>query len=67
MKTVHLELPDQLAEQVGALVSQGWFVDESEAARYALRELVDRQRLQLLEAQQREDIAWAKRLKGSMD
>lgn len=65
MKTVHLELPDQLAQEVGTLVNKGWFMDESEAARFALRELVDRQRFQLLEDQQREDIAWARGLKGT--
>lgn len=65
MKTVHLELPDELAQEVGTLVDKGWFKDASEAARFALRELVNRQRFQLLEDQQLEDIAWAKRLKGN--
>lgn len=65
MKTMQLELPDQLAKEVGALVSKGWFVDESEAARFALQQLVERQRFQLMENQQLEDIAWAKAIKGT--
>ena len=63
MKTIHLELPGQLAQELLTLVEKGLFVEEPEAARFAVRELIDRQRFQLLEDQQREDIAWVKSLK----
>lgn len=62
MKTLQIELPDQLAKEVEDLVHGGWFVDEAELARQALRELVQRQRLELAEQFQREDIRWAMKL-----
>jgi Arc/MetJ-type ribon-helix-helix transcriptional regulator len=59
MKSIHIELPDKLAQELEAMVKAGWFSNEAEVMRLALLEFVRRHRLELLERFQREDIAWA--------
>ena len=59
MKSIKVELPQNLARELNAMVKAGWFNDEAEAMRSALREFVRRNRPELLERFQREDIAWA--------
>jgi Arc/MetJ-type ribon-helix-helix transcriptional regulator len=59
MKTISVELPDRAAEEIDQLVRAGWFASESEAVRAAVLDFVRRNRLELLERFQREDIAWA--------
>lgn len=65
MKTLRLELPDQLAKEIENLVQAGWFASEAEIARLALAEFIHRHRFSLQEEQQREDIRWALGLKGA--
>ncbi len=65
MKSIHVELPEKLAEELGRLVEAGWFRNEDEAVRLALLEFVRRHRFELLERFQREDIAWALREKSA--
>lgn len=59
MKVIQLEVPDQLANEVDAMVAAGWFVSEAELARRALTEFVRRHRLELVEQFQMDDIRWA--------
>lgn len=59
MKSLQVELPDKLADELKLLVKDGWFRNEEEAIRQALLELVRRNRTELLERYQRDDIAWA--------
>jgi Arc/MetJ-type ribon-helix-helix transcriptional regulator len=63
VKSITVELPDRLGEEVQALVNAGWFRDEPEVLCAALREFVQRHRPELAERFQREDIAWALREK----
>jgi len=65
MKVMQIEIADQLAEEMEALVKAGWFASETEIARLALTEFIRRHRFELLERFQREDIAWALRQKGT--
>jgi Arc/MetJ-type ribon-helix-helix transcriptional regulator len=65
LKTLKIELPDQLARQIEDLVATGWFATEEEIARLALTEFVHRHRFQLEEQFQREDIRWALSLKDT--
>ncbi len=65
MKTLTLELPDQLADELKNLVESGWFANESEIARLALVEFVRHHRFELQEQFQREDIRWALSLKNA--
>lgn len=61
MKTMTLELPENLATDVDNAVKAGWFTDPQEAIRQAVREFLNSHRLELQERQQLEDIAWARR------
>ncbi len=63
MKTLALQVPDRLAQQMQELVDAGWFVDESELSRQALSRFVQQSRFELQERFQREDIRWATGLK----
>ena len=58
-----IELPDKLAQELDAAIDSGWFADEGDAVRQALREFLDRQRRELEVRFQREDIAWALKIK----
>lgn len=65
MKTLKVDLPDQLAKEVQGLVQGGWFASEAEIARLALAEFIHRQGFRLQEQFQREDIRWALNFKGT--
>jgi Arc/MetJ-type ribon-helix-helix transcriptional regulator len=59
MKTIAVDLPERLTEELDGLIKDGWFLDESEIVRMALWEFVRRNRFALTEHFQRADIAWA--------
>lgn len=61
MKTIAVELPERVTEEIDVLVQNGWFADETEIIRMALWEFVHRNRFALMEQFQRADIAWALR------
>ena len=65
MKSIQIELPEKLAQELDAMVREGWFANEAEAVRLALLDFVRHHRLELLERFQREDIAWAIKQKGA--
>ncbi|MBM4035008.1 MAG: CopG family transcriptional regulator [Planctomycetes bacterium] len=64
MKSLQMELPDKIAGALDTLVQAGWFHSEEEAVRAAIADFIRRHRFDLIEKQQREDIAWALRHKG---
>lgn len=64
MRPIQVEVPDQLAAEVDALVQSGWFSSQGELVRLALLEFIRRHRFLLEEEFQREDIAWALRQGG---
>ena len=59
MKTIAVELPERVTEEIDLLVKNGWFTDATEIVRMALWEFVQRNRFGLTEQFQRADIAWA--------
>jgi Arc/MetJ-type ribon-helix-helix transcriptional regulator len=59
MKTVSVNLPDNLAEQVANYVKAGFFLSEPDVILVAMSEFVRRNRVDLMERFAREDIAWA--------
>jgi Arc/MetJ-type ribon-helix-helix transcriptional regulator len=67
MKTLHIEMPDKLAQELDAVVQAGWFSHEAEVVRLALWEFIRRHRLELIERFQHEDIAWALQQKRVAD
>jgi Arc/MetJ-type ribon-helix-helix transcriptional regulator len=65
MKSLQVELPDKVHEELDALVRGGWFRNEEEAVRAAVTDFITRKRFDVMESQQRADIAWALSRKGS--
>jgi Arc/MetJ-type ribon-helix-helix transcriptional regulator len=63
MKTLQVELPDEIARDVESAVKAGAFRDAAEVVRTALREFISTRRFKLLEQQQLADVAWALREK----
>lgn len=59
MKSLNVEVPDQVAEDIARMVRDGWFHSEPELVRAALVEFLRTRRPELQERFQREDIAWA--------
>jgi Arc/MetJ-type ribon-helix-helix transcriptional regulator len=59
MKTLQVELPDEMAHEITDAVETGMFENAAEVVRVALREFVSRRRFELMEQQQLRDIAWA--------
>jgi len=65
MKSMQVEISDQLAQEIETLVGKGWFADGSELMRMALIEYIRRHRFELMEQFQRDDIDWALTQKGN--
>jgi putative addiction module CopG family antidote len=61
MDTVTAKLTTRLTRELDELIETGLYANRSEAIRDAVRDLLDRKRLQRLEAAVREDIAWGLR------
>jgi len=59
MKTLRVELPDQVAREIEQAVQAGLFENATEVVRVAVREFITRRRFELIEQQQLQDIAWA--------
>ena len=59
VKSLNVELPDQLADEVARMVRDGWFHSENELVRLALAEFLRTRQAELQERFQRADIAWA--------
>jgi Arc/MetJ-type ribon-helix-helix transcriptional regulator len=59
MKTIVIDLPERMTTEIGALVENGWFANETEIIQTALWEFMRRNRFALAEQFQRADIAWA--------
>lgn len=65
MNAISLELPDQLTADLDKAVAAGWFANQQEAIRQAIREFINSRRLELQERNQLDDIAWALRVAKS--
>jgi len=59
MKSLELELPDQVAAELDGMVRAGLYLNAQEAIRHALREWMRQHASALAEQHQREDIACA--------
>jgi Arc/MetJ-type ribon-helix-helix transcriptional regulator len=49
MKTIEIEIPDELGHQIEELVRRGWFTDESDLTRKALGDFLRHHLLELQE------------------
>lgn len=63
MKTINVEIPEKLEAEVEKYIKGGWFTNEAELMRDALREFIYHHRPMLMEKFMEEDIEWALRVK----
>ncbi len=61
MKTIQAELPEKLYQEIQALIRGGWFPNEGELLREALRRYLDAHRPDLMEPFIRADAEWGLR------
>ena len=61
MKTLSIDLPDNLVAAIHGYIKAGYFNSEPEVLMAALLEFVRRNRVDLMEQFAHEDIEWAKR------
>jgi Arc/MetJ-type ribon-helix-helix transcriptional regulator len=61
VKTIQAELPEKLYEEIRALVHAGWFPNEQELLREAVRRYLDSHRPELMEQFIRADVEWGLR------
>jgi len=59
MKTITLECPDRLHEQLAKLVAAGWFKSPEDAALEAVRRYLSLHSVELQEKQIMADVHWA--------
>jgi Arc/MetJ-type ribon-helix-helix transcriptional regulator len=59
MKTLQVDVPDELIRDVENAINAGLFENPAEVVRAALREFLASRRFELMERQQLDDIAWA--------
>lgn len=58
MKTIQMEIPEQLYKKAEALVKEGWFRDEKDIFSEAIRRFLDTHRAELMEKFIRDDVEW---------
>lgn len=61
MKTLSINIPDNLAAQINDYVKAGFFSSEPDVILAAISDFVRRNRIDLMERFAREDIEWAKK------
>jgi Arc/MetJ-type ribon-helix-helix transcriptional regulator len=61
VKSINVDLPEKIAEELSQLVESGWFRDEGEAVRAAIVEFLGHRTAELQERFQQDDIEWALR------
>lgn len=58
MQTVPAKLTDRLVWEAEAMIKEGWYANKSELIRDAVRNLVNKVKMQNLEVAIKEDIKW---------
>lgn len=67
MKTINVDIPEKLAGEIEKYIKGGWFSNEAELMREALREFIRHHQVRLMEQFMEEDIEWALKLKKASD
>jgi len=58
MKTIEMELPDQLYEKAIGLIKEGWFRNEKDIFCEAIRRFLESHESELIEKFVRDDVEW---------
>jgi len=67
MKTINVDIPEKLGIEIEKYIKAGWFSNEAELTREALREFLRHHRPMLMEKFMEEDIEWAIRTKKALN
>ena len=67
MKTINVDIPDKLEIEIEKYIKSGWFSNEAELMREALREFIFHHRPILVEKFMEEDIEWALKMKKALN
>ena len=67
MKTINVDIPDKLEIEIEKYIKSGWFSNEAELMREALREFIFHHRPILVEKFMEEDIEWALKMKKPLN
>jgi len=67
MKTIQVDIPEKLVTEIEEYVKEGWFNNEGELMREALRQFIRHHRPMLMEKHMEEDIEWALKIKRTLD
>lgn len=63
MKTINVDIPEKLGAEIEKYIKGGWFSNEAELMREALREFIRHHQVRLMEQFMEEDIEWALKIK----
>ena len=61
METVPAKITDKLLLELDRIVEEGWYANRSEAIRDAVRELVEKMKIERLDTAIKKDIEWGLR------
>ena len=59
MQTVPAKLTERLVLEAEELIKEGWYANKSELIRDAIRDLINKAKMQKLEKAIKEDVEWA--------
>lgn len=58
METIPAKITEKLVAEMDALVENGWYANRSELIRDAVRDMIKKNKIQLLEDALKEDVEW---------
>ncbi len=58
MQAIPAKITPKLAEEMDAIIKEGWYANRSEFIRDALREMIKKMKAERLEAAIKEDVHW---------
>lgn len=58
METIPAKVTEKLVMEIDELVKEGWYANRSEFIRAAIREMIKRTKLEMLEEAIKEDVRW---------
>ena len=58
METIPAKVTEKLVLEMDELIKEGWYANRSELIRDAIREMVKRVKIEMLEQAIREDVEW---------
>ena len=58
MQTIPAKITEKLVLEMNELINEGWYANRSELIRNAVRDLINKTKLQKLEKAIKEDVEW---------